>query len=168
MGLPQKRKKINAYVDGGSWIGVVTEFEPPKIVTKMEEHRGGGMHAPIDIDMGLEKMEASITMGGLAMAVFRRAGEQSVDGVRLRLVEAYEADSTGTPRTVEHYIGGRFNEIEWGTAKEGDDTEHKYAISVAYYRLVVDGRVELENDPLNGVYSVNGINRYAALMAAIS
>ena len=54
------------------------------------------------------------------------------------------------------------------TAKPGDDTEHEYTLPLAYYRRVVDGRVEIEIDMIAGVFIVDGIDRYAEIMAIIS
>jgi len=168
MGLPRKLKNMNAFVDGVSYLGVIAEFEEPKLAIATEDWRGGGMLGPVEVDMGLEKMEASLTMGGHEASLIRKFGTTMVDGVRVRLVGAYQADD-GTPaQAVECYIGGRFKEIEPGKAKPGDNTEQKYTVPLAYYRRVVNGRVEVEIDMIAGVFLVDGIDRYAEIMAIIS
>lgn len=168
MGLPRKLKNLNTFVDGESYIGVITEFEEPKLAIATEEWRGGGMLGPVMLDMGLEAQEAGITMGGHEAALIRKFGTTRVDGVRLRLVGAYQADNGSAAQAVEIYIGGRFTEIDPGKSKAGDSTEQKFKVPLAYYRRVVDGRTEIEIDMLRGIFIVDGLDRYAEIMAIIS
>lgn len=168
MSLPRKLKNMNAYVDGGSYIGIIAEYVEPKLAIKMEEYRGGGMLGPVMLDNGLEAMEAEMTMAGHVAALIRKFGTTDVNGVRVRLVGAYQADDGSRAQAVEIYLGSRFQEIDPGTAKPGDDTEHKFKPVIAYYRRVVDGRTEIEIDMLRGVFIVDGIDRYAEIMDIIS
>lgn len=164
MGLPRKLKNMNAFVDGESYLGVIAEFEEPQLAIATEEWRGGGMIGPVQIDMGLEAMEATLKMGGHEARLFRKFGTTRVDGVRLRLVGAYQQDNGASPQAVEVVIGGRFTEINPNTAKPGEDTEHDYTVAVAYYRRVVDGRPEIEIDMAAGTFIVDGVNRYEEIM----
>lgn len=168
MGLPLKLKNMNAFVDGESFLGRVAEFEEPKLAIATEEWRGGGMLGAVDLDMGLEKMEATVTMGGHTASLIRKFGTTKVDGVRFRLAKAYQADDGTRAQAVECFIGGRFSEIDLGKAKPGDDTEHSYTIPLSYYRREVDGRVEVEIDMIAGVHIVDGVDRYAEIMAIIA
>lgn len=168
MGLPRKLKNCNAFADGVSYLGVVAEFEEPKLAIATEEWRGGGMVGAVKMDMGLEAMEAKLKMGGHVVELIRKFGTTQVDGVRVRLVGAYQADDGGAAQAVEVYIGGRFSEIGLGTSKPGDDTEHEYTVPLAYYRREVNGRTEVEIDMVAGVFIVDGIDRYAEIMAIIS
>ncbi|MDK4806071.1 MAG: phage major tail tube protein [Novosphingobium aromaticivorans] len=168
MGLPRKLKNINAYGANTSYLGVIGEYEEPKLALSTDDWRGGGMLGPVKIDKGLEAMEATLTMGGHTAGLIRTFGTTDVAGVPLRLVGAYQADD-GTPaQSVEIYLGGRFTEIDLGKAKAGDDTEHKYKVAVAYYRRVVDGVEEVEIDMLAGVFRVDGIDRQAEIMAILT
>lgn len=160
MGLPRKLKNMNAFVDGESYIGVIAEYEEPALAIATEEWRGGGMIGPVMIDMGLEAMKATLKMGGHEARLIRKFGTTQVDGVRLRLVGAYQQDNGASPQAVEVVLGGRFTEINTNTAKPGEDTEHDYTVPVAYYRRVVDGRPEVEIDMVAGTYIVDGVNRY--------
>lgn len=168
MGLPSKLKNINAFGQGNSFLGVIAEYEEPKLVIKTEEWRGGGMIGAVDIDMGLEKLEANLTMGGHVKTMLRRFGSTKIDGERLRLVGAYQKDDGSKPQSVEVFLGGRLVEFDSGTASAGGDTEHKYKYPCTYYRRVVDGRTEIEIDMLNGTFIVDGVDRYADIMAALA
>lgn len=167
MGLPRKLVNINGYVDGVSYLGVIAEYEEPKLAIATDDWRGGGMLGPVKQDMGLEALEATITMGGHVVALIRRFGTTAVDGVMLRLVGAYRADDGSAAQAVEIYLGGRFSEIDLGKGKPGEGTEHKYTVPLAYYRREVDGVVEIEIDLPNGVFLVDGIDRYAEIMSIL-
>ena len=168
MSMANKLININAFVDGRGHIGEVSEFTEPKLVIKMEEMRNGGMIGPVMTDMGLEAMEAEITMASHIASLIRKFGTTDVEGVRVRLVGAYRRDDGSKPQSVEINIGGRFQEIDLGTGKAGDDTEHKYKVPTAYYKRVVDGRTEVEVDMLRGVFIVNGVDRYAEIMSILT
>lgn len=167
MGLPRKLKNMNAFVDGESYLGQIAEFEEPPLSIATEEYRGGGMIGPVMIDLGLQAMEAKMKMGGHTASLIRKFGTTQVDGVRVRLVGAYQADDGSAAQSVECYIGGRFSEIGLGTAKPGDDTEHEYTVPLAYYRRVVNGRTEVEIDMVAGRFIVDGVDRYAEIMDII-
>lgn len=168
MGLPSKLKNLNAYIDGEGYIGRIAEFEVPKLAIATEDWRGGGMLGPVKIDMGLEAMETSITMGGHEAQLIRKFGTTRIDGVRVRLIEAFQADNGSSPDAVEHYIGGRFAEIDLGKSKAGDNTEHKFKVPLSYYRRVVNGRTDIEIDLMRGIFIVDGFDRYAEIMSIIS
>ncbi len=168
MGIPKKLKNLNAHVDGQGYIGRVTEFEEPPLSLATEEYRGGGMIGPVMIDLGLQAMEATMKMGGHEAELIRKFGTTQIDGVRVRLTGAYQADD-GTPaQAVECYIGGRFTEITPGTSKAGDDTEQEYKVALSYYRREVDGRTEVEIDMVAGTFIVDGVDRYAEIMAILN
>lgn len=168
MGIPKKLKNMNIHVDGKGYLGRASEYEEPVLALATEDYRGGGMLGPVKIDLGLEGMEAKLKMGGHEASLIRKFGTTAIDGVRVRLVGAYQAD-TGLPaQAVDIFIGGRFSEINPGTSKPGDDTEHEFAVAVAYYRREVNGRTEVEIDMVNGVFEVDGFDRYAEIMAIIA
>ena len=58
-------RNINLFVDGQGFMGRVDEFELPKLTIKTEEFRAGGMDGTVELDMGQEKMEATLTMSGI-------------------------------------------------------------------------------------------------------
>ncbi len=167
MGLPQKLKNYNLFNDGNSHLGVIEEFTQPKIVIAMEEWRGGGMLGPVMIDNGLEAMVAEWTNGGMVRQTLRQFGISRVDGVLLRLVGAYQADDGSGVDTVEIVMRGRHQEIDMGNVKAGGETQHKQKFPLAYYKLSINGRVEIEIDLLNSVFIVDGVDRYAEIRSAI-
>lgn len=167
MGLPSKLKNMNLFLDGDSYLGTVAEVTVPKLTSKMEEWRGGGMLGPIMMDMGLEKQMVEFVMGGLVAGAIRQFGVTRHDAVQLRFAGAYQSDDDGRVQACEMTARGRYSEIDMGSTKPGDDTEHKAVLEASYVRISVDGEIWYEVDMLAGIFSVFGVDRYSEIRAAI-
>ena len=146
MSLPSKLKNLNLHVDGGSWLGQIGEVTLPKLARKMEGWRGGGMDTEIDFDMGGEKLEMEFTIGGLTTSIMSQMGAVSHDAVMLRFSGGYQSDRNGAVTPVEVVTRGRIVEFDEGNQKTGDDTEHKYKLSLSYYKRIENGRTMIEID----------------------
>ncbi|MDL2295612.1 phage major tail tube protein [Lachnospiraceae bacterium OttesenSCG-928-E19] len=60
--MPKILKNFNLFVDGRGYAGRADEVTPPKLTIKTEEIRAGGMDAPAEVDMGMEKIETSFSL----------------------------------------------------------------------------------------------------------
>ena len=158
MALPRKLKLMNLFIDGNQYLGAVNEVTTPKLAMKVEEYRAGGMIAPVDVNLGLEKMESEFKMGGYMLDLVRQFGAQ-IDAVPLRFMGAYEQDDTGEVTSVEIVMRGRFSEIDHGNSKVGDDTEQTYKVPLTYYKLIENGQEVVEIDALNTIFKVDGKDR---------
>lgn len=69
--FPRILKNLNLFVDGRGHAGHVDEVTLPKLTIKTEEHRAGGMDLPVELDMGMEKLEASIVLSDTNPDIFR-------------------------------------------------------------------------------------------------
>ena len=168
MGMPKKLKNMNVFNNGGSFLGEVMEVTLPVLTRTMEDYRGGGMDGVIPVDLGQEKIEMEHKYGGFMREIYRQYGLARHDGARLRFAGAYQADDTGVTMAVEIFVGGRHEEIDAGSAKPGDDTEFSVKTVCSYYRLTVNGRVEVEIDIMNMRFIVDGIDRLAEQRAIIT
>ena len=167
MGMPRKIKNFDVFQNGGDWRGQVAEVNLPKLSRKLEEWRGGGMNAAVDVDLGMEKLEAELTFGGYMYDVLKEFGITKVDGVQLRFAGAAQADDTGAVDSVEVVMRGRYTEIDPGGHKSGDDTEFKVKASIVYYKLSVNGEVLIDVDVLSMIENVGGVDRLAEQRRAI-
>jgi P2 family phage contractile tail tube protein len=167
MALPRTLKNFNVFVDGVSFVGVATEVGLPKLSRKMEAYRAGGMNGEVDIDLGMEKLEIEHTYGGLVREMFQGFGLTRIDGMLLRFAGAYQRDDTGDVDAVEVTVRGRHQEIDTGNAKAGDKSELKVKSSLTYYKLTVNGQVDVEIDLVNMVENINGKDVLAAQRRAI-
>ena len=167
MGLPAKLKNLNLFNEGQSYLGIIAELTPPKITHATEDWRGGGMLGPVKIDNGLEAMEVEYTLGGYSSQIVSQSGQLAIDGTLVRAVGAFQSDQYGAVDQVELVMIGRQTERDPGNWKPGDDTEIKVKHALTYYKEIVNGRDLIEIDMIAGIYIVDGVDRYAAIRAAI-
>lgn len=167
MGLPAKLKNFNFFMDGESFVGRVPELSLPKLTKKTEQYRGGGMLGEIDVEMGLDKLEMEIKGGGLIRRALRSFGAIGVSGCQMLFVGAYQEDVAGGVLAAELVARGMLTEVDPGNAKVGDNTEWPVKATLAYMKWTVAGRVEVEIDVLNNIMMIDGVDRMAAIRAAI-
>ena len=167
MRLPAKLKNWDVHIDGESYAGVAGEMALPKIAEKVEQWRGAGMLAEVDIGMGLEKLEMESKYGGLVLGILRQFGAIGLGGVMIRFNGAYQDDYTGNVLAAELVVRGKHVEIDPGTAKAGDNTEWTVKSTLTYLRWRVNGRTEVEIDVINCILIIDGVDRMAAIRAAM-
>lgn len=161
MALPKKLKHFNLFGDGNNWAGQIQSITLPTLARVMEEYRGGGMDAPVDIDMGMQKIELAWTAGGLINEMFDGFGASRLDGHMLRFVGSYQGDDTGESVPVEIVVRGRHSQIEMGSAEAGGGTAHAVTTTCSYYKLMINGEEVIEADVPGLVFKVRGVDRLA-------
>ena len=167
MGLPRKLKDFNLFSERGSFVGEVSEISLPKLSRKMEEYRAAGMSGPVKVDFGFEAIEMEWTIGGWSLAALRDFGVSTHNGVQLRFTGACQNEDTGEISAVEIIVRGRHSEIDMGTAKAGEDTEHKFTTACSYYKLVLDNEILYEFDFVNGIEIIDGKDQRADIRSAL-
>lgn len=165
MAIPKKLRLFTLFVDGENYIGKVPSVTLPKLTRKTEDYQGGGMLGAAGVDLGLEAgaLDASMIVGGVVEELILKWGGD-IDELRLRFVG--EIYSGGTSSLLEVAMRGRITEIDQGEAKQGDDTNHTYAIKNTYYKESVDDKPLLEIDLLNFIYKRNGKSLYPDRIAS--
>lgn len=169
MALPKKLKNMNLFNDGNSYVGQCPSVTLPKLSRKLEAFRAGGMDGPVKVDLGHgdDGIQFDWTLGGWDTTLLRQFGAVKADGLMLRWAGSVQRDDTGEVSAVEVVARGRHEEIDFGDAKPGEDTEHKVTTTCSYYKLSIDGNVEIEIDLLNYVFVVNGTDMLAEHRKAI-
>ena len=166
MAASDVRKNLNLFVDGKGFAGQIEEFNAPKLALKVEEFRAGGMNAPVDLDMGQEKMECDFSLIQYSKDVLALFGVAPNVTVPLVVREALESlDGTVTP--VIHTLRGRIREMDPGTSKAGEKTTMKVTMTLTYYKLQHGDTVVQEIDVMNMVHVINGVDRLAAQRQAL-
>ena|SRR5688572_17685563 len=167
MAFPRKLKNFNTFGDGESFIGQCVEVKLPTLTRSMEDYRGGGMSGPTKIDNGQEGIEIEHKYGGIMRPILRQYGITRHDGTQLRWAGAYQRDDTGLIDAVEVVVRGRHSEIDFGTAKAGDDTEFTVKTVCSYYKLSINGVTVIEIDLVSMIEMIDGVDRLAAQRRAI-
>jgi len=137
--IPNVLKNFNLFVNGKGKAGIVDEVTLPKLTLKTDEHQAGGMDAPIDIPMGLEKITSDFTLSSYDVDTLALFGIVDGASTPLTLKGALLGDA-GKVISAEIKMRGLLTEMDPGTAKMGDKTQIKFAVSLRYYKLVINGK----------------------------
>jgi len=164
--IPEVLSNCAAFIDGVSFAGEVPTLTLPKLTKKTDDYQGGGMSAPIEMGMGLEKLEAAFTTNGVRRESLKYFGLADQTACNAVFRAAYRG-LKGAVKAVTVTLRGAVKEVDMGDWKPGDKAEIKHAMSVTYYKLEIDGRVMYEIDPLNMIQVIDGVDQLAAERTAL-
>lgn len=159
--FPTVLKNMNLYVDGRGYAGAIEELILPKLTLQTEEFRGGGMDAPVKIDMGMEHLEASFTLKGFDRSLLRFFGLGSGKAVVVTVRGGMYSQEHGTEFPVVVQLRGMMTELDFGTWKVTESSTIKATVSLRYYRLNVDGEEIHEIDINNMLRKIDGVDQLA-------
>ena len=160
-------RNVNLEVDGRGYPRKAKTLALPKLTIQTEAYRAGGMDSSVDIDMGMEPMEASFTMSSVDAELLKHFGLTSEKSVPL-VFRGGLRDDDGTVRPVVAHLRGQVKEVDWGDWTPGETSETRYMVSVRYYKLEHNGEVVHEIDVENMVRVINGVDQLAAMREALA
>ena len=155
---PRILKNMNLFVDGRGYAGRVDEIELPKLSLKTEEHRAGGMDLPIEVELGMEKLESNLTISDYDPEVFKLFGLLDRQDTPVTVRGAIQRQGE-TAQAVVIALRGGWKEIDSGTWKPGDKSTLKVAVAVNYFKLTIAGQEIVEIDAINLVRKVGGVDQ---------
>lgn len=164
--MPEYLRAMNLFVDGKGYAGKVENIELPKLSIKTEEYRGGAMDAPVDVDLGMEKLTCSFTVNEYDPALFAMWGLAPGNLVNLTMRGAFD-DGGGSIKPVIINLTGSWKEIDMGTWKAGDKSGLKVQVSCRYYGLAINKIPVVLIDIPNMKRVVGGIDMLAEVREAI-
>ncbi len=167
MGLARTLKDMMLFNEAMNYMGQCQTVTLPTLTRKTEEVRLAGMNAPVSVDMGMEALSLSFTCPGPMLHVLRQWGNPRVDGVYLRFAGNYQMDDSAAVDHVEVIVRGRHTEMDFGDQEVGELGSFTVNSALAYYKLVWNGRTEIEIDPLNMIERVNGVDLLAQRRALL-
>lgn len=163
MALPRLLKNMNLFVDGESLHTAIEAMTTPNMALKLAEHRAGGMDAPIEVDMGMEKLEMSFQISDPNE---RLLGLIGIPRVQLMARSAHQRDGEAAePMTV--YMTGMIKQTELGEFKAGEKATHTFNAALIYYKLEMNGNEMVEIDVPNMIRRVNGTDVLESIRTAI-
>ena len=165
--IPNVLRNINAFVDGRGFAGRVSELTLPKLTVKTEEHDAGGLDAPVEIDMGLEKLEAMFTLRSVEADLLRSWGLRGGEQVPMTFRGALQSEAGGDVADATATMRGVLREVDFGAWKPREAAELKATMAVRYYRLEIGGEELIEIDVENMVRRVDGVDQLEAQRAAL-
>ncbi|TIH12737.1 phage major tail tube protein [Marinifilum sp. JC120] len=159
-------KNFSISVDGRGYAGNAEEFKPPKVATKRERHRAGGMDGAISLDMGQEDMEASFILTGHFPDVLKEwgvveGGETAITA--LGALESYD----GSVTQVVINLRGDIVSVEDAPWKPGEKSGETFVMHPKYYKRTHDGEVVYDIDIEGMKRVVGGKDRLEKIRNAI-
>jgi P2 family phage contractile tail tube protein len=164
---PRILKKFNAFVNGRGQAGKIDELELPEISVKTEDHRAGGMDSEAEIDMGLEKLQAKLTISDPDPEILRLVGLSGSNSASLTFRGSFVRDSDNARVAVVAEMTGRLKKGSFGTWKAGEKAAHAYEFTANYYRLTIGGVEVYEIDVENIIRRIGGVDQLAGQRADI-
>lgn len=166
--LPKVLRNFNVIIEGRPLAGIAEELKLPDLERKTEEYRGGGMLAPVALDLGMELLSLEFTLTEFNADVLRSWGIFNAGGINTRFLGAARSDDGNTGvDAIEVSVRGRWKKIELGTAKTAELAKMKVEMPLTYYRYSLNGRPLIEVDVITGKEVVGGVDRSASLQRAL-
>ena len=153
-------RDFTLFVDGQLFTGDVSDVEIPKLRWKVDEYRGGGMDIPVEIKLGHEKIELGFTLTSHSDYIYQRYGLAQGNNKIFKFFGDM-VDYDGTETGVQIEVHGFMRELDPGSIKPGDKTNHKVTVACDYMKHVIGNTTVLEIDALNKKFIVNGVDQSA-------
>ena len=153
-------KYLNLIVDGRGYAGKIEEYNAPDLTISTEEFRGGGMDAPIELDMGQEKMACSFVLTSYDADVLALWGIKRGSTTQITAKGSLES-LDGTKTAVAHHMQGTMTSVARGTWGSGKKPSLTITMSLRYYREVHGQRTINEIDVINMLRIVDGVDQLA-------
>ena len=162
----QMLKNFNLYIDGRGYAGNVDEVTLPNLNITGEDYRAGGMDAPIEIDVGMEKLEATFKVSKFDRDLIAKWGVISGGVVPFVLRGALES-LDGTVQAVVVKLTGKIHGLEMDTVSPGAKTGMTFRFAAHAYSYSQDGETLIDIDVRNMKRIIAGVDRLAAQRKAI-
>ncbi|MCL2829433.1 MAG: phage major tail tube protein [Betaproteobacteria bacterium] len=164
--IPQVLTNMNLFIDGKGFAGDNVSLTLPKLKIKSEDHRAGGMDAPIKVDLGMEAMEASFALAGMsqdALKFFGLADQAAFSGAFRGAYKNTKGETVAAVATLR----GQLQEVDHGDWKPGDKAETKMTAALEYYKLEISDKAIYEIDVPNMVRIIDGKDQLADVRKAL-
>ncbi|MDT8428489.1 MAG: phage major tail tube protein [Pseudomonadales bacterium] len=152
-------RNVAAFVDGRNYAGQASQVTLPDLQIQTEALRAGGTDTPIEIDMGLEAMRATLTFLTVPDEVQKLFGKPDV-AVTLR---GALSSHDGTVRGATAELRGRMVGSNPGNWQAGSQANYVATFACHYYKLTIEGTVIHEIDIERMVRIVNGEDQLATV-----
>jgi len=159
-------KNMNLFVDGRGHAGKVDEVNPPKLTLATEDHRGGGMDAPVELDMGMEKLEFDYSLSSFDKETLKLFGLAPGNQVPMTIRGALESED-GTVTPIIYNLRGQIKEVDFGSFKPGEKGQCKVMVALRYYKLTHGSDVIYEIDVEGMIRTINGVDQLADQRSAL-
>ncbi len=162
----KKVKAYLAYINEQSFVGKVSEFSPPELKLKTGNYRAGEMLGEIDINLGVDKLEAEIVFEEISETVLNAFGICNYGNVRLRVMASEESEMCDFSQH-EWVCVGHWISVKTDKLKSGDSVKSTCKLQVAEYTESRDGNELQHIDLARGIHRAGSQDLTARRRAAL-
>jgi len=159
--LPRILKNANLFIDGRGYAGRIDEITLPTLSANTEEHRAGGMDAPVLLDMGMEALEATFVLSDLDEEVFAAFGLLESNEIPCTVRGSIQRQGSLEAQPVVANLRGGWSTLDPGTWKPGDKNTLTITMMCRYYKLQIAGREVAEIDIPKMIRRIDGTDQIA-------
>lgn len=163
--LPRVVKNFSLFVDGRGLAGLIDTLTLPTLNLKEEDFRGGGMDAPVGLDMGMEKLEGSFVLAEFNETIVSLVGLTGLDK-QLTARGALQRDGEAAVPMILN-MTGRIRQMEPGDLKAGDMSNPTFSYTLTYLKITIAGVVTHEIDIINMKRIIGGVDQLQSIRTAI-
>lgn len=157
--LKDVMRDVVAFVDGRHYAGQCNQVTLPQLTITTEAMRAGGMDAPVEMDMGMEALRASLQFATVPAEVLKLFGKGDVPLTLRGALISHDGETKGA--TAE--LHGRFVTQNPGDWVGGNVANLTVEFAAHRYRLSIGGE-EIHNiDVERMVRIVNGVDQLAGV-----
>ena len=163
--LPRVLKNFTAYVDGRGYIGRVESCQLPDLATADVEYRGGGMDAPVDLDMGTAKLDVQIVLAEYDPNIIKLWGVFTAETPIVLRGAIQRQGEDAVPVVVR--LQGRLKQISRAQWQSGQNSAMTITANCNRYTEQLAGVTLVDIDILNMRRVVGGVDQMAGIRAAL-
>jgi len=161
--LPRVIEDLNAHVDGIGYAGRIDTIQLPQLQLNTEEYQGGGLDAPVDIELGMSKPEVQLTFTDVDPALKRKLAME-----RIQVVARGAARAQGQIlEQVKVTMFGIWKSVDQGSWEKGSKNSQTYTCGLVYYREEQAGQELVEIDTLRHIRRIGGVDQLAEQRRAL-
>lgn len=148
----------NIYLDGGSLLGRVEEFQCPTVSFKQSEHKALGLNGTAEYYSGIDKLEGSMKWTSFYPEFLKKLANP-FKAIRIQVRGSLEEYQGGervgqTPTVVFLTINPK--NFPLGSFKQHDNVDVTTNYGCTYVRMEIDGEVITEVDVEANIFKVDG------------
>ena len=148
----------NIYLDGGSLLGRVEEFQCPTVAFKQSEHKALGLNGTVEYYSGIEKMEGSMKWTSYYPEFMKKLANP-FKAIRIQVrgsLEEYQGgERVGQVPTVV-FLTIQPKNFPLGSFQQHNNVELSTNYGCTYVRMEIDGEPITEVDVEANIFKVDG------------
>ncbi|MBY0559875.1 phage major tail tube protein [Hyphomicrobium sp.] len=155
------------WLNGRDYLGEGIELKMPDLKIKTDDVRGGGMDAPIEVDLGMDKLSAEWKVTSYDEALFSQWGLRRSQVSRLTFrghLEGQNPQGSNGQANIARVMAvmdARIMELNKETWAPGKHAVINVRAAVDYFKLIFNDRPVIEIDVLGFKRSIGGIDQLA-------